>query len=188
MSDLNLSQQDLEWGASLDLQFSGDIRKHKDIKEWQFRGKENDLSDLLLRQSRYSLFFDGAAKGNPRLAGAGGIIKNKEGIIVSKFAWGLGQSTSMQAEALALLQGLKQEKDNGISDVSIIGDSQSIIKVLVEDSSPTDIRLARVISRIRILVKSFRTASFLHVLRENNKDADLEANRAVPLPAGFLLT
>jgi ribonuclease HI len=94
----------------------------------------------------------------------------------------------MQAEALALLQGLKQAKSNGISDVSIIGDSQSIIKVLVEDSFPADIRLARVISRIRILVKSLWTASFLHVLRENNKEADLEAKRAVPLPAGFLLT
>jgi hypothetical protein len=38
---------------------------------------ENELSDLLLRQSRCSLFFDGAAKGNPGLAGEGGIIKNK---------------------------------------------------------------------------------------------------------------
>ena len=121
------------------------------------------------------------------MAGAGGIIKNKEGIIVSKFAWGLGQSTSMQAEALALLQGINKAKANGILDVSIIGDSQSIIKVLVEDSLPADIRLARVISRIRILVKSLQTASFLHVLRENNKEVDLEANRAVPLPASFLL-
>jgi len=69
----------------LNLHFSGDIRQHKILKEWQFRGKENDLSDLLLSQSRYSLFFDGAAKGNPGLAGAGGIIKNKEGIIVAKF-------------------------------------------------------------------------------------------------------
>ena len=93
----------------------------------------------------------------------------------------------MQAEALALLQGLKKAKAIGLSDVSIIGDSQSLIKVLVEDSSPADIRLARVISRIRTLVKSFRTTTFLHVLRENNKAADLEANRAVPLPAGCLL-
>jgi hypothetical protein len=70
LPDLNLSQQDLEWGASLDLRFSGDTRQLKDIKEWQFKGKENDLSGLLLRQSRCSLFFDGAAKGNPGLAGA----------------------------------------------------------------------------------------------------------------------
>ena len=187
MPDLNLSQQDLEWGASMDLHFSSEIRHYKATKEWQFRGKENDLSDLLLRHSRFSLFFYGVAKGNPGLAGAGGIIKNKEGITVAKFAWGLGHSTIMQAEALALLQGLKQAKAFGLSDISIIGDSQSIIKVLVEDSSPVDIRLARVISRTRNLVKSFRTASFLHVLRENNKAADLEANRAVSLPAGCLL-
>ena len=93
----------------------------------------------------------------------------------------------MQAKALALLQGLKQAKATGLSEVSIIGDSQAIIKVLVEDSSPVDIRLARVISRIRSLTKSFWTTTFLHVLRENNKATDLEANRAVPLPAGCLL-
>lgn len=78
MSDSNLSQQDLNWGASLDLQFSGETRQHKDTKEWQFRGKENELSDFLIRQARYTLFFDGAAKGNPGLARAGGVIKNKE--------------------------------------------------------------------------------------------------------------
>ena len=88
---------------------------------------------------------------------------------------------------MALLQGLKQAKVSGLSDVNIIGDSQSIIKVLLEVSSPTDLRLARVISRIIILVKSFQTANFLHVLRGNNKDVDLEANRAVPLPTGSLL-
>ena len=142
---------------------------------------------MLIRKSRYTLFFDGVAKGNPGLAGAGGVIKNKEGRIVTKFAWGLGQSTSIQAEASALLQDLKQAKAFGLSDDNIIGDSQSIIKVLLEDSSPADLRLARVISRIRILVKSFQNANFIHVLRGNNKDADLEANRAVPLPAGSLL-
>ena len=57
----------------------------------------------------------------------------------------------------------------------------------MEDSSPADLRLARAILRIRNMVKSFRTASFLHVLRENNKDADSEANRAVSLSEGSLL-
>ena len=184
---MNLSQHDLDWGASMGLHFSSEIRHHKITKEWQFRGKEKELSDLLLKQSRSSFFFNGAAKGNPGLAGAGGIIKNKEGITVANFAWGLEQSSSLQAEALALLQGLKQAKAMDLSEVSIIGDSQAIIKVLVEDSSLVDISLARIISRIRILMKSFWTTSLLYVLRENNKDFDIEANRAVPLSAGYLL-
>lgn len=110
---------------------------------------------MIFSTGKPDTLFNGAAKGNPGLAGAGGVIKNKEDRIVTKFAWGLGQTISIQAEALALLQGLKQAKAYGNSDVNIIGDSQSIIKVLLEDSSPADIRLARVISRIRILVKSF---------------------------------
>lgn len=53
--DSNLRQQDLDWGALMDLQFYGETRQHKDTKEWQFRGKENKLYDFLNRQARYTL-------------------------------------------------------------------------------------------------------------------------------------
>jgi hypothetical protein len=43
------------------------------------------------------------------------------------------------------------------------------------------------VSRIKSLIKSFQSINFFHVLRENNKDADAEANKAALLSAGSLL-
>lgn len=48
-------------------------------------------------QKVHSLFFDGAAKGNPSKARAGGIVKNIEGISTHSFAWGLGVNSKIEA-------------------------------------------------------------------------------------------
>ena len=135
----------------------------------------------------FSLFFDGATKGNPGNAGAGGVIKNMEGQIEHKFVWGLGQDINTQAEGVALLQGLKILQKLEIKEEKIIGDSQTIIKMLVENSSPKDLRLLRLMTRIKKFASSFQKVSFFHVLRTNNKEVDAEANRASLLPAGTLI-
>lgn len=90
----------------------------------------------------------------------------------------MGHNTSIQAEALALFQGLKQVKDLGINEVNVIGDSQSIIKAIVDNSAPKVFRLARLATRIKSLTKSFQSINFFHVLRENNKDNDAKASKA----------
>jgi len=99
----------------------------------------------------------------------------------------LGHNTNIQAEALALFQGLKQVKELGIKEVNVIGDSQSIIKTIVDNSPPKDLRLARLVSRIKSLIKSFQSINFFHVWRENNKDADAEANKVALLSTSSLL-
>ena len=135
----------------------------------------------------HSFFFDGASKGNPGRARAGGIVKNVEGVLIHNFAWGLGINSSIQAEALALLQGLKSLLNLEIKEVNVFGDSQVIIKIMATNSSPRDLRLARLISRIRTLGNLFKKFSYYHVLRENNKEADLEANKAVLISAGAII-
>ena len=73
------------------------------------------------------MFFDGAVKGNPGKAEGGGIIRWPSDQIISHFAWGLGLTSNNQAEAMALLQGLKQLQKHGIKEALVIGDSQSLI-------------------------------------------------------------
>ena len=166
---------------------SANPRKNKIKESWQIRLNEKDFSDWLIKQSSPLLFFDGATKGNLGKAGAGGVIKNNEGIVVHRFTQGLDHSTSIQAEALALLQGLMQVKNLGIKDLVVVGDSQSIIKCLVNGAEPKDINFSRLIKRINAISKTLQKVTFFHVLRENNKDADLEANKVALLPAGSLL-
>ena len=88
---------------------------------------------------------------------------------------------------MALLQGLKILQKTRIKEVKIIGDSQTLIKMLVENSRPKDLWLTRLMTRIKKLASSFQKLSFFHVLRNNNKEVDAEANRVALLLAVTLL-
>eukprot|EP00253_Pinus_taeda_P005523 PITA_05523 len=107
-NDSNLTQLDRDLGSSLNLIFQQNIRSMAPSEEWQIRGKGKEgFHSWTLKQKMHSLFFDGAVKGNPDNAGAGGVIKSKDGAEILHFAWGLGINSSTQAEAFALYQGLK---------------------------------------------------------------------------------
>ena len=75
--------------------------------------------------------------------------------MIHNFAWGLGLTSSIPAEALALFQGLKYLKVLDIREANVFGDSQVIINTIVTNSLPLDLRLARLISRIKVLGNSF---------------------------------
>lgn len=92
----------------------------------------------------------------------------------------------MQVEALALLQGVIFLKELGIREANILGDSQVIIRAVVTNSNPTNLHLARLLTRIKSISKSLHLTYF-HVLRTNNKAADTQANIAVHLDAGTIL-
>lgn len=144
----DLSDHDAAWGDALGLQFVDKVRPPHILKHWKICLKAAELVDLCKKKARKTLFFDGAVKGNPGSSGAGGVIKNVDGRIESRYAWGVGFNSIIQAEALALLQGLKLLISLGIKDATIFGDSQSIIKAMVDNSSPSDLRLSRLLSRI----------------------------------------
>lgn len=157
------------------------------LHDWQIRLNASDFMSFCSKKAHSTLSFDGASKGNPGRSGAGGVVKKADGGIVLRYAWGVGYNTSIQAEALALLQGLKQLKSLGIQVASVFGDSQTIIKTMVDNASPSDLRLSRLIRRIRTLSNSFQCLNFYHIKRDNNKDADAEANKAVTLPLGVIV-
>ena len=62
-----------------------------------------------------------------------------------------------------------------------------LLTLLVTQTKPKDLRLARLIHRISNLGESFQNLNFYHVMRANNKEADTEANKAALLTAGPLL-
>ena len=132
--DLNLNQQDIHWGSSLELQFQNSANSISLPKDWQIRFSANDFKDWATNQQRFSLFFDGAAKANIGRAGTRGIILNPDGIRIHSFVWGLGITSSIQAYALAPFQGLNIMKMLNIREANVIGDSQVIINIMVTHS------------------------------------------------------
>ena len=85
---------------------------------------------------------------------------------------------------MALYEGLKILKDLNISEANVIGDSQIIINAMVSNSPASDLKLARLISRIKGMENDFQKLSYYHVLRTHNKQADIEANKATLLSTG----
>lgn len=184
--DTNLSQQDIDLGVALNFKFKKLKRTSISLKDWQITKNEEDFLSWLSKQTLPSLFFDGVAKGNTGIAGAGGLIIKPDETSLHRFAWGLGHSSSIQVEAMALFQGIKLLKELGLKEQNVFGDSQVIFKAVATNSNPTDLQLARIITRIKGMAKSLKLKYF-HVLRTNNKEADIEANKAVQLVVGTIL-
>ena len=72
------------------------------MKKWKIRLAEGNLYKWL-HKCDISSFFDGAAKGNARIAGARGVIRNVDSCIENMYSWGLGHSSNLQADTMALL-------------------------------------------------------------------------------------
>lgn len=57
---------------------------------------------------------------------------------------------------------------------------------MVTNTKLADLQLARAITRIKDMTKLLKL-EFFHILRNNNKEANIEANKATQLSAGTIL-
>jgi ribonuclease HI len=159
------------------------------IKETEVLCKtlSNDLNEIKLglqkfnKSIKYSLYFDGCSKGNPGLAGAGGVIyKNDEEIFnYSKY---LGDNkTNNEAEYSGLLIGIEEAIKLGIKSLDVYGDSQLVIYQMLDKYSVNNIRLKEYHNNIKRKISFFDNIIFTHVLRDKNKRADKLSNDALSL-------
>jgi len=132
------------------------------------------------------LNIDGASKGNPRLAGSGGVLRNEEGRIILIFHSHLGKATNNMAELMAMEQGLEILIKNRSSNVIIEADSEitiNSVKRISCGSKPEKVsnhwRLIQVYQRIQAHLQGLGSISFNHVRRNANKLADILANQGV---------
>jgi ribonuclease HI len=144
---------------------------------WEIRKEEQDFEEWKRKENKHILFFDGASKGNPGLAGGGGVLVSPTGHPELSFAWGLGIETNNRAEALALWQGLNQAINHNVQDLVIIGDSRLIIQALILRNRVKNAKLHHILEKIQLLLGSLRTYKLYHVLRSLNASADAEANK-----------
>ena len=157
------------------------------LANWEIRLDQNDFNSWKLAMNTPSLFFDGAAKGNPGLSGCGGVISDANGNLISSYAWGLGFGTNNKAEFCGLYQGMRIAKAKGIANLLVFGDSRLLIQAIVNQKRPTNMHLAQLTKRIRILCEYFHSIRFFHILRTLNCKADKAANEGVELCRGILL-
>ncbi len=129
----------------------------------------------------FSLYFDGASRGNPGPASLGGVIYDslKEEKINYKKA--IGIATNNYAEYQALLVGIKVCIKYDIKEVNVYGDSKLVIEQVKGNWKVKSDSLKPIHTEIQkhITPEFFKKITFNHVRRHLNKRADELANLAL---------
>ena len=101
-----------------------------------------------------------------------GVIICPEGNIEVEYSWNIEFDSNNMVEVYGLWQGIKQLKEKGVEGAIVLGDSRLTIQVLNGASQSRNMRLDRIIRRVKSLTKSFRKVYFFHILRELNDLVD----------------
>lgn len=128
---------------------------------------------------RLVLETDGAARGNPGLAGAGIIIKDEKGQRIESRHEFLGVATNNQAEYRALIEGLRAVASHQPASVLVRMDSELVVKQM---NGQYRVRHPDIIPLYQQAVEAasaLPAVTFVHVPREKNPGADRLANLAI---------
>lgn len=122
---------------------------------------------------------DGAARGNPGLAGAGIIIKDEQGRRLESSHTFLGVTTNNQAEYQALIEGLKAVTRHRPDAVVVRMDSELVVKQMNGQYRVRHPEIVPLYSQAVEIASDLPEVTFVHVPRERNPGADRLANLAI---------
>ena len=129
--------------------------------------------------NEFSLYIDGAARGNPGPAGIGAVIYNNKGETVATISKYLGQTTNNIAEYTALIFGMEEARSKNIKELIVNTDSQLLAKQLGGEYKVKSSALKDLYKKVNIMLESFEEVRINQIPREKNKQADKLANEAI---------
>ena len=121
---------------------------------------------------KIKIFTDGGARGNPGPAAIGVVITDDKGKIIKKYSAYLGKLTNNQAEYKALIKGLELAQDLKPQEVVCYLDSELVIKQMKQEYKVKDKDLQPLFIKVWNLALSFKKATYQHIPRSLNKEAD----------------
>lgn len=127
---------------------------------------------------------DGGARGNPGPAGAGAVVSDAQGNIITTCKQYLGKATNNQAEYKALILALGEARrisnsQSPVSSLEIKMDSELIVRQLQGRYKIKDADLKVLAAQVFRLLKYFPSVEFKHIKREQNRAADDLVNQAI---------
>jgi ribonuclease HI len=129
---------------------------------------------------RLVIHTDGAARGNPGLAGAGAVLRDAaDGSLVSELAVFLGERTNNYAEWTAVALALEEAVLIGATHVDLRMDSQLVARQISGRYRVKHPDLQPIHARVMGLLTRFAGYTVGHVPRELNKEADRLSNVAI---------
>ncbi len=125
-----------------------------------------------------TIYTDGASRNNPGEAGAGVFIM-RDGKPFEKIARYLGTTTNNIAEYSAAIIGLEHAVKLGASRVRLIADSELLVKQLNGLYKVKNEGLKPLHRKAKELIARIGSVEVQYTPRENNKEADALANKAI---------
>jgi probable phosphoglycerate mutase len=143
------------------------------------------MSDRL----RVTINVDGGSRGNPGPAGCGVVIRDADSRqVLHEAGLYLTKATNNVAEYRALLAGLEQAARLGATDVTVLSDSELLVRQMSGVYRVKNEVLLDLFEEAQVLAGKFRACSFRHLPREQNAQADGLANHAMDRRKGFVKT
>lgn len=128
----------------------------------------------------YSLYFDGASRGNPGLASYGGVIYDETKTELITYCCKFDNpETNNYAEYYGVLRGMEIALENNIQELTVYGDSKLVIQQLNGLWKVKSANIKPLYEKCLTLKNKFLSIHFHHVLRKYNKRADELANKAL---------
>jgi len=132
-----------------------------------------------MTESFYTLFTDGACRGNPGIGGAGALLLDEQGEVAATGKKYLGECTNNIAEYEALILGLEEALDRRCRRLHIFLDSELLVRQVRGEYKVKNPRLKILMEKLRHLLSKLETYTIQHVAREGNTLADTLANEAI---------
>ncbi len=127
----------------------------------------------------FSLYTDGASRGNPGEAGAGFVLYDSGDQEVAGEGVYLGKCTNNLAEYQALILGIKLALQFKPQHLDLYLDSQLIVRQVLGEYKVKNEQLKPLFSQVKALLAGISSWRIYHVRRELNKRADELANQGI---------
>lgn len=122
---------------------------------------------------------DGGSRGNPGPGASAYVIKNPEGKLLAQEGHFLAHCTNNHAEFTALKRAAQACLLLGATELDIRSDSLLLVKQYLGEYKIKNQNLKELIDQIRQITENFKAVHIQHVPREQNKEADALANKAM---------
>ncbi len=145
---------------------------------------EKEITDVSNMQKGADLIVvnvDGASRGNPGESGIGVAIFDKDSNLINEACDYLGVATNNIAEYKALILGIKLSAEYNAERILFKSDSELMVKQIKGEYRVKNPQLKLLFTEVQSLLKKLPNWKIMHVPREENKEADLLANKGVDM-------
>ncbi len=122
---------------------------------------------------------DGGSRGNPGESGIGVAVFDKDSNLINEASDYLGVATNNIAEYKALILGIKLSMEYNAKKILFKSDSELMVKQIKGEYRVKNPQLKLLFTEVQNLLKKLPNWKIVHVRREENREADLLANKGI---------